>query len=51
MQVVANLPFNITTDVIRRLLPVGDLISTVVLMLQVTQGSLLFSSDPNEGWK
>eukprot|EP00271_Cylindrocystis_brebissonii_P003005 TRINITY_DN13752_c0_g1_i1.p1 TRINITY_DN13752_c0_g1~~TRINITY_DN13752_c0_g1_i1.p1 ORF type:complete len:409 (-),score=61.40 TRINITY_DN13752_c0_g1_i1:252-1478(-) len=33
-KVVANLPFNITTEVLQRLLPLGDLFSHVVLMLQ-----------------
>eukprot|EP00850_Spirogloea_muscicola_P017231 SM000146S00951 [mRNA] locus=s146:174145:176395:+ [translate_table: standard] len=33
-QVVSNLPFNITSDVLRRLLPMGATFSTIVLMLQ-----------------
>lgn len=35
MQVVANIPFNISTDVIKQLLPMGDIFSEVVLLLQV----------------
>lgn len=34
-QVVANIPFNISTDILKQLLPMGDLISQVVLLLQV----------------
>ena len=34
-KVVANLPFNITTDVLKLLLPLGDVISEVFVMLQV----------------
>lgn len=33
-KVVANLPFNISTDVVKQLLPMGDIISEVVLLLQ-----------------
>lgn len=33
-KVVSNLPFNITTDVVRQLLPMGDIFSEVVLLLQ-----------------
>lgn len=35
LQVVANIPFNISTDIIEQLLPMGDLFSEVVLLLQV----------------
>lgn len=35
MQVVSNLPFNISTDVVKLLLPMGDIFSQVVLLLQV----------------
>lgn len=35
MQVVSNLPFNISTDVVKLLLPMGDIFSKVVLLLQV----------------
>ena len=34
-KVVANLPFNITTDVLKLLLPLGDVISEIFVMLQV----------------
>ncbi|KAL2460739.1 Ribosomal RNA adenine dimethylase family protein [Abeliophyllum distichum] len=33
-KVVSNLPFNISTDVIKLLLPMGDIFSDVVLLLQ-----------------
>eukprot|EP00897_Mesotaenium_endlicherianum_P007850 jgi/Mesen1/7093/ME000369S06415 len=33
-KLVANLPFNITSDVVYKMLPLGDLFSSVVLMLQ-----------------
>ncbi|XP_039131327.1 ribosomal RNA small subunit methyltransferase, chloroplastic [Dioscorea cayenensis subsp. rotundata] len=33
-KVVANIPFNISTDVVKQLLPMGDIISDVVLLLQ-----------------
>eukprot|EP00850_Spirogloea_muscicola_P011544 SM000072S21178 [mRNA] locus=s72:122739:125026:- [translate_table: standard] len=33
-KVVSNLPFNITSDVLRRLLPMGSTFSNIVLMLQ-----------------
>ncbi|XP_024025970.1 LOW QUALITY PROTEIN: ribosomal RNA small subunit methyltransferase, chloroplastic [Morus notabilis] len=33
-KVVANIPFNISTDVVKQLLPMGDIISEVVLLLQ-----------------
>lgn len=32
---VANIPFNISTDVVKQLLPMGDIFSEVVLLLQV----------------
>lgn len=32
---VANIPFNISTNVIKQLLPMGDIFSEVVLLLQV----------------
>ncbi|KAL6124291.1 hypothetical protein ACLB2K_076805 [Fragaria x ananassa] len=34
MKVVANIPFNISTDVVKQLLPMGDIFSEVVLLLQ-----------------
>ncbi|KAJ0964129.1 hypothetical protein J5N97_029251 [Dioscorea zingiberensis] len=33
-KVVSNIPFNISTDVVKQLLPMGDIISDVVLLLQ-----------------
>lgn len=36
LQVVSNLPFNISTEVIKQLLPMGDIFSDVVLLLQVS---------------
>ncbi|KVH89137.1 Ribosomal RNA adenine methylase transferase [Cynara cardunculus var. scolymus] len=33
-KVVANIPFNISTDVVKQLLPMGDVFSQVVLLLQ-----------------
>ncbi|XXG67232.1 hypothetical protein AAC387_Pa06g0626 [Persea americana] len=33
-KVVSNIPFNISTDVVKRLLPLGDIFSEVVLLLQ-----------------
>ncbi|KAH8488575.1 hypothetical protein H0E87_024286 [Populus deltoides] len=33
-KVVANIPFNISTDVIKQLLPMGDIFSEIVLLLQ-----------------
>lgn len=42
VQVVSNLPFNISTDVVKLLLPMGDIFSKVVLLLQVKHK--LFSS-------
>lgn len=33
-KVVANIPFNISTDVIKQLLPTGDIFSEIVLLLQ-----------------
>ncbi|KAL8500134.1 hypothetical protein ACS0TY_019937 [Phlomoides rotata] len=34
VEVVANIPFNISTDVVKRLLPLGDIFSEVILLLQ-----------------
>ncbi|KAF8380330.1 hypothetical protein HHK36_027814 [Tetracentron sinense] len=34
LRVVSNIPFNISTDVVKQLLPMGDIISEVVLLLQ-----------------
>ncbi|KAI7748618.1 hypothetical protein M8C21_012418 [Ambrosia artemisiifolia] len=33
-KVVANIPFNISTDIVKQLLPMGDIFSEVVLLLQ-----------------
>ncbi|KAK4418700.1 Ribosomal RNA small subunit methyltransferase, chloroplastic [Sesamum alatum] len=33
-KVVANIPFNISTDVVKQLLPMGDIFSEVILLLQ-----------------
>lgn len=43
LQVVANIPFNISTDVVKQLLPMGDIFSVVVLLLQV--GNILLIYD------
>lgn len=43
LQVVANIPFNISTDVVKQLLPMGDIFSEVVLLLQV--GIILLIDD------
>ena len=45
-KVVANLPFNITTDVLKRLLPLGDVVSELFLMLQVDLRNLLACAAP-----
>ncbi|KAG5034890.1 hypothetical protein JHK87_009800 [Glycine soja] len=42
-KVVANIPFNISTNVIKLLLPMGDIFSEVVLLLQVRIDSSLVS--------
>ncbi|XP_068634531.1 ribosomal RNA small subunit methyltransferase, chloroplastic isoform X3 [Aristolochia californica] len=39
--VVSNLPFNISTDVVKQLLPMGDIFSDVVLLLQDEAASRL----------
>ena len=36
-KVVANLPFNITSEMLKILLPMGDIISDVSVMLQVKE--------------
>lgn len=44
LQVVSNIPFNISTDVVKQLLPMGDVFSEVVLLLQVRiSSSLIFT--------
>lgn len=35
LQVIANLPFNITTQVVKKLLPLGSTFSHIILLLQV----------------
>ncbi|KZV57625.1 hypothetical protein F511_03085 [Dorcoceras hygrometricum] len=35
-KVVANIPFNISTDVVKKLLPMGDIFSEVILLLQIS---------------
>lgn len=43
-KVVSNIPFNISTDIVKQLLPMGDIFSEAVLLLQVSMfGSLLFT--------
>lgn len=42
LQVVSNIPFNISTDVVKQILPLGDIISEVVLLLQVLLVMSLF---------
>ncbi|PKI44327.1 hypothetical protein CRG98_035283 [Punica granatum] len=34
LKVVSNIPFNISTDIVKQLLPMGDIFSEVVLLLQ-----------------
>jgi 16S rRNA A1518/A1519 N6-dimethyltransferase RsmA/KsgA/DIM1 with predicted DNA glycosylase/AP lyase activity len=34
-KVVSNLPFNVSTEVVKLLLPMGDVFSVMVLLLQV----------------
>ncbi|KAJ0559496.1 putative 16S rRNA (adenine(1518)-N(6)/adenine(1519)-N(6))-dimethyltransferase [Helianthus annuus] len=41
-KVVANIPFNISTDIVKRLLPMGDIFSEVVLLLQVDAAVVVF---------
>ncbi|XP_025015576.1 ribosomal RNA small subunit methyltransferase, chloroplastic isoform X2 [Ricinus communis] len=43
-KVVANIPFNISTDVVKQLLPMGDIISEVALLLQEETASRLVES-------
>ena len=46
LQVVSNIPFNISTDVVKILLPMGDIFSEVVLLLQVGNvASLMLTSN------
>ncbi|KAL2611329.1 hypothetical protein R1flu_023021 [Riccia fluitans] len=48
-KVVSNLPFNITTDVVKRVLPMGDLFSTMVLLLQDEAAIRLVDASPDSG--
>ncbi|EFJ07276.1 hypothetical protein SELMODRAFT_133904 [Selaginella moellendorffii] len=46
VKVVSNLPFNITTDVVKKLLPMGDLFSNVVLLLQDEAAARFIDDSP-----
>ncbi|XP_073038510.1 ribosomal RNA small subunit methyltransferase, chloroplastic isoform X1 [Primulina eburnea] len=46
-KVVANIPFNISTDVVKKLLPMGDIFSEVILLLQDEAGLRLVDSSIN----
>ncbi|KAG6550460.1 hypothetical protein Mapa_008002 [Marchantia paleacea] len=48
-KVVSNLPFNITTNVVKKVLPMGDLFSTVVLLLQDEAALRLVDASPDSG--
>ncbi|KAL3682479.1 hypothetical protein R1sor_000501 [Riccia sorocarpa] len=48
-KVVSNLPFNITTNVVKRVLPMGDLFSTMVLLLQDEAALRLVDASPDSG--
>ncbi|XP_020701644.1 ribosomal RNA small subunit methyltransferase, chloroplastic isoform X4 [Dendrobium catenatum] len=41
-KVVSNIPFNISTDVVKQLLPMGDLFSEVIILLQVDAAIVKF---------
>ncbi|KAI5058206.1 hypothetical protein GOP47_0026376 [Adiantum capillus-veneris] len=45
-KVVSNLPFNITTPVVKRILPMGDIFSSMVLLLQDEAASRLIDISP-----
>lgn len=45
-KVVSNLPFNITTDVIKRILPRGDFFSSMILLIQDETASRLIDASP-----
>eukprot|EP00250_Pteridium_aquilinum_P017542 c23682_g1_i1 orf=155-1234(+) len=45
-KVVSNLPFNITTPVVKRILPMGDTFSFMVLLLQDEAASRLIDTSP-----
>ncbi|MCO5591629.1 hypothetical protein L7F22_045619 [Adiantum nelumboides] len=46
-KVVSNLPFNITTPVVKRILPMGDIFSSMVLLLQDEAASRLIDVSPH----
>ncbi|EPS74235.1 dimethyladenosine transferase, partial [Genlisea aurea] len=46
-KVVANIPFNITTDIVKQLLPMGDVFSRLVLLLQEEAALRLVDSTVN----
>ncbi|KAJ1426846.1 S-adenosyl-L-methionine-dependent methyltransferase [Sesbania bispinosa] len=48
-KVVANIPFNISTDVIKLLLPMGDIFSEVVLLLQLASEAIKGNCEGNFG--
>lgn len=45
-KVVSNLPFNITTPVVKRILPMGDIFSSMVLLIQDETASRLVDASP-----
>jgi 16S rRNA A1518/A1519 N6-dimethyltransferase RsmA/KsgA/DIM1 with predicted DNA glycosylase/AP lyase activity len=47
--VVANLPYNITSDALKRMLPMGDHISHLILMVQYEAAERLVSSSAGDG--
>jgi len=49
VKVVANLPYNITTNILKRLLPMGDHITEVVLMVQLEAAERLVSAMAGDG--
>eukprot|EP00976_Prorocentrum_cordatum_P100502 1192260-Prorocentrum_minimum.AAC.1 len=49
VKVVANLPYNITSDALKRLLPMGDNISDVVVMVQLEAAERFTSASPGDG--
>ncbi|XP_073154717.1 ribosomal RNA small subunit methyltransferase, chloroplastic isoform X2 [Henckelia pumila] len=49
-KVVANLPFNISTDVVKKLLPMGDIFSEVILLLQVDAAVISFKLKQSEDY-
>jgi 16S rRNA A1518/A1519 N6-dimethyltransferase RsmA/KsgA/DIM1 with predicted DNA glycosylase/AP lyase activity len=47
IKVVANLPYNITTDILKRLLPLGEDIASIVFMLQHEVAERLSNAHPS----